>query len=127
MKRLVLATAAALLFTQSAGAQPRYNESYPYYGVPRLRYAPPPQYQRGPTPLDFLGAFLGAIPIQPQPYAAPCRVPQTTQYDPRDPNLYLEEKRVTKQEVEDAMRIFCSEHGSMMICLKIERMMREGR
>jgi hypothetical protein len=142
-KQLLLATVAISMvpFAGTANAQfygaPRYGPR-PYL-QPYVRYAPAPVYvnppvyagPRGPNPLDFFGAFLSAIPMiagaaQPQPYPqCQAAAPMQTQYDPCDPNIYLEEKRVTKQEVEAAMQIFCSEHGSMMICLKIERLMRE--
>jgi hypothetical protein len=126
MKKLLLAAALVLMPTADALAQ-CCGQRAPYY-----------QRQRGPNPLDFFGAFLNAIPMiapppayyqpPPPPYyqQPPQYQPQPTYVDPRDPNLYLEEYRVTKQEVEAAMQQYCSDHPTTIICRKIGEIMRRA-
>ena len=144
-KPLLAATVAlSMLSADAASAQsPNYRphvQSYRYTPQYAPRYAPPPyayapQPQRGPNPLDFLGAFFGTLPIGPPPgpppsypsQAPPYQQPPQAQYDPRDPNTFLEDYRVTRQEVEAAMQIFCSEHGEAVVCQKIENLMRQQR
>jgi hypothetical protein len=107
MKKLLLSATVAILMVQSVDAA--YAQYWPPRGTqPHGRYAPygprpygppyayayRPQEPRGPNPLDFFGAFLGAIPmiagaIPPQPYYPPppqYQTPQTqTQTIPATP------------------------------------------
>lgn len=127
-KQLLLAAALVLAPSADALAQCCGQRPPPYY-----------QRQRGPNPLDFFGAFLNVIPMiappppyyqPPPPYYPPPQYqpppPQPTYVDPRDPNLYLEEYRVTKQEVEAAMQQYCSDHPTTIICRKIGEIMRRA-